>query len=439
MSKYKYSRWSGVLAIMLFSGTACQKDYLNPSTISETQAISSVDGLAGLCNGLQYRYAVGRQSPLYESFGASGLSSLELRVINSGNTDEAALETGGAGVVNTNAIVSQLWTQSLLLLKESNKVLDNLGVATDPGVKSGLQAFASIYKALALGTLATFFQQAPITIGDNQPFVDRKAVLQAAVSVLETAEASVSANAISSVIAGKLASGMDIKNTVYALQARYNNMLGDYVKSVAAANKVDPKAKSAFKYDAVNTNPIAFVSFQSNNVVQPKDFSLGLGATLVAETGDKRLLGFYITDTTGQKFKDARGANFGTLLTSSIPVYTYGEIILIRAEADAQTSKLTDAVTEINSVRQKKASADTWGIGANLGAYTGGADQASILAEIYRQRSFELAYSGLRLEDSRRLGRPAPKDGKPERNRNYYPYPAIERNNNTATPTDPDL
>jgi hypothetical protein len=38
---------------------ACNKEYLNPSTASQTQVVTSSDGLITLCNGLQYRYTTG--------------------------------------------------------------------------------------------------------------------------------------------------------------------------------------------------------------------------------------------------------------------------------------------------------------------------------------------------------------------------------------------
>jgi hypothetical protein len=47
--------------------------------------------------------------------------------------------------------------------------------------------------------------------------------------------------------------------------------------------------------------------------------------------------------------------------------------------------------------------------------------------------------SGMRLEDSRRFGRPGPNEPNEERNRNFYPYPNSERNNNVNTPPDPAI
>jgi hypothetical protein len=47
--------------------------------------------------------------------------------------------------------------------------------------------------------------------------------------------------------------------------------------------------------------------------------------------------------------------------------------------------------------------------------------------------------SSLKLEDSRRFDRPGAGTAGAERNRNWYPYPDSERNNNTNTPADPAI
>ena len=62
-----------------------------------------------------------------------------------------------------------------------------------------------------------------------------------------------------------------------------------------------------------------------------------------------------------------------------------------------------------------------------------------LLQDIYKQRRLEMFLSGQELEDSRRFGRAAPNAAGEERNRNFYPYPLIERDNNTNTPADPAI
>jgi starch-binding outer membrane protein, SusD/RagB family len=110
---------------------------------------------------------------------------------------------------------------------------------------------------------------------------------------------------------------------------------------------------------------------------------------------------------------------------------------LILAEANARKDNVADAVIELNKVLTKKT--DAWGIGASLPAYAGEATKEAVLKEIYKQRCIELFMQGHKLEDSRRFGRPGAGATGAERNRNWYPYPQAERDNNKSTPADPAL
>jgi hypothetical protein len=132
--------------------------------------------------------------------------------------------------------------------------------------------------------------------------------------------------------------------------------------------------------------------------------------------------------------------------TSAIPIYLPGEMLLNKAEAyarqDVLSNQLSNAVTQLNLVRQKNN--DPLGVNANLGAWAGdGNSQADILEEIYKNRSIEMFLSGMRLEDSRRIHPnfqvPQESNTTNERNRNFYPFPTIERENNPNTPQDPDI
>jgi len=121
--------------------------------------------------------------------------------------------------------------------------------------------------------------------------------------------------------------------------------------------------------------------------------------------------------------------------------------MLIKAEAYARNDDLANAVININLVRQK--TTDVFGVNANLGAWTGNvASQSEILDEIYKNRSIELFFQGLRLEDHRRFYPSyipdvyaAPYDGNcsVERNRNFYPYTYEEKFNNKNCPADPSI
>jgi hypothetical protein len=86
-------------------------------------------------------------------------------------------------------------------------------------------------------------------------------------------------------------------------------------------------------------------------------------------------------------------------------------------------------------VRTKKPADDPFGVGADQPVYSGSVAEAALLAEIYKQRAIELYMSGMRLQDQRRLGRPAA-----ERKRTgFMPFPQVERDNNPNTPDDPAI
>ena len=94
-------------------------------------------------------------------------------------------------------------------------------------------------------------------------------------------------------------------------------------------------------------------------------------------------------------------------------------------------------MAELDAVLTKTAAEDAFGVGANLPAYAGAVTQDAILDEIYRNRRIELYLTGLALEDTRRFNRPGAGAADAERNRDYYPYPNAERDNNTQTPANP--
>jgi hypothetical protein len=426
---------TSVLAGVLVLQNACTQEYLNPGTASQPQVVGSTDGLITVCNSLQYRYSVGGGGSVFGSaVSAGGLTTNELIVLNQGNGEEFALQQGQANITNSNGVVRTIWTQALLLRSNADLVLANTGIVTDLGTKSGIVAYASIFRALALGTLAQFFQSAPIITSDNAPFVDRIELLKGAVASLESAATMVAANPVSANFTGKVPAGIDIPNTLQALIARYALFAGDYDKALAAAAKVDLTKKSVLNFDDTSRNPIFFTAFSNVNVYAPTNTALGLSGALAPAAADKRIA-FY-TQTANPKAN--LGTGFYTANNSPIPVYLPGEILLIQAEASARKNDLAGAVTALNKVLTKTAATDIYGLGAGLPAYSGAQTADAILLEILRNRNIELAFTGFRLEDSRRFGRPGPGAAGSERNRNYFPYPRVERENNTSTPaTDP--
>jgi starch-binding outer membrane protein, SusD/RagB family len=456
-SFFQMQRYSLILTVfgaLLLGSVACTKEYLNPSTASQQQVVSSTDGLITLCNGLQFRYSTGGAlSVPYTAAAAAGLTTRELFVLNVGNIDEANLAAGAGNVGPGNAVVRNLWTQNQLIRANADLILANTGVVTDAGTRSGIIAYASIFRALSLGTLAQFFQAAPIQTGTNSPFVPREQLFREAISGLEAAATQVASAPVSANFTGKSVSGIniatppafipavDIPNTIQALIARYALFVGDYDKALAAAARVDLTRRSVFTFDDNTRNPLFEAGFQTLNVIQPTNAAFGLTGALAPEAADRRPA-FYTRVSSNTAVAPVQATGFYTANGAAIPIYLPGEMMLIQAEAHARKNDLTNAVTQLNRVRTKTAAQDAFGVGAALPAYAGPNTATAILQEIYKNRLLELPMQGFRLEDSRRFGRPGPTAdpvSSRERNRNFMPYPQTERDNNTQTPADPAI
>ena len=312
-------------------------------------------------------------------------------------------------------------------------------ITMDAGTRSGIDALARLYKAMALGFLAQSFEQAPIQTDPlgEATFHPRADVFAEAVKLLNEAKSIITAKVPSSEFTSDvLVSGFDLDNSIRAYLARYNLLAGNYQAAIDAANLVDPTVVSEFSYDSQNENLIYDAIFTADDYA-PRD-SFG---THITEPGDGRLA-FYLapdarlSDPNGYAV-DSVASPFFTGQTTSIPVYLPGEMELIKAEANLGLGNTAAAVTSIDAIRTKQAADDPFGIGANLPAYSGATTAGALKTEIYSQRRAELFMSGMGWEDGRRLGQPGPSSDPYERNRNFYPYPDQERLNNPNTPEDP--
>jgi hypothetical protein len=419
-----------VFALFLAS---CDKEYFNPSSASQDQVVSDVNALISLANGLQYKYSVGQASPEYTVASAGGLLGKELLVLNAGNTNELLLTQGGGSVLGNNSILTNLWNQSNLVKSNATIILNNLSIVGDQGTKGALQAHASIYKALALGNLAMFWEKAPISVEKNAAFVDRIAVLNEAISILEAASTELAKAAIPPTFTAQIVSGLDYANTLNALIARYALMAGNYDKALVAANAVSlaVSVKSVINHDDISPNALFFASFAARNNTEPINTTFSLPASLLPLDANDKRIAFFCNTTAGL---NKGRASFFTANNAAVPIYRPGEMTLIKAEANVRKSAqdLTAAVSELNKILTKAPASDAFGIGAGLTAYAGANTAAAILDEIYKQRCIELYLTGMRLEDSRRFSRPLI-----ERGRNFAPYPFSERDNNPNTPADP--
>jgi starch-binding outer membrane protein, SusD/RagB family len=419
----------GTASVMLVS-TGCKKNFTNPNAATSDQVFSSATGLTGVAVSLQRTYALGRAGSLYNIIAANGFTTGELILLNAGNTAEYQLSVGGGSVDGTNSILANIWANANKIEYDANNVIDGASKLNDKNYASGLIGYASLYKALALGSMAMYWEKVPAAVGANATFVDRKEGFVRAIATIDAALAAISANAISAAFTANIPAGNDIVNSLQALKARYALFSGNNALALTAANAVDLTKRSTMNYDAVSLNPIFETATSTNNVFQPVDSTFGLPVGLAPAATDRRIA-FYtsINPTIAPRF---RIAGFGAASATAFPVYLPGEITLIKAEVYARNNDLANALTELNKVVTKTAASDPFAVGAGLPALTGTFTQAQLLDQIYSNRCIELFMSGLKLEDMRRFGRATT-----ERKRNLFPYPFRERDNNKNTPADP--
>lgn len=426
-SRSKYIHFAFLFAIVA-SLAACKKEYLNPNGATSGDVLASAKGLTGVTVGLQKNFSTTRAGMLYAAITLNGISTNELISINSGNTAEERLAVGGVQVDGTNTVLLNVWTSANKIIFDADNVINNAANLPDKGYASGLIAHASIFKALALGNLAEYWEKVPSGNGQNVPFISRTDGFNKAIAVINSAQAVIAANPMSTTFLGNIPSGVDIPNTLNALKARYALFAGNYALALSSANAVDLTKKSTLTYDAQNLNPVFEIATSTNNVVQPKNISLGQTGANVPDAGDARIPFYTVINTT------VRINGFGVATFTPFPIYLPGEITLIKAEAYARQAipDLNSSLTELNKVVTKTASADPFGVGAALPPLTGTYTQQQLLDLIYKHRCIELFMSGLKLEDMRRFNQPLT-----DRKRNFFPYPFQERDNNTNTPADP--
>lgn len=425
--------------VIMTSLINCTKEYTNPNAATKEEVLKSPDGLMGLAVGIKTQWSVGSTSTLFSQVVCNGLSTGELTVLNTGNATLASLEAGKGTLNGANTTMANLWAGANIAKANAQLLIDNANNIGDAGTKSGVLAYGYLFKALSLGTMAQYWEQVTaevITSGDyiggRKPvFVSRSEALDEAIALLRQAETTLKANAPSLTFNSKVGTDIDLPSAVQALIARFSLMNGKNNEArTAAIEAAKATALSRIKFDVVNQNPVYRSGFVSNNVIAGVN-NFGLKGTLAPDPSDARIA-FYLGGTTLSK-----ATGFFKSDTDAIPLYLPAEMILIQAEVLAREDKVVEAITELNKVLTK--TSDPYGVFANLPAYNGAQTKTAVLEEIYKQRCIELYLSGLKLDDSRRFGRPGPLDANFERNRNFYPYPNSERDNNSNTPDDPEV
>ena len=445
MKTYKIA---SILFIISYLFAACETEFENVNNPTEEVVLETKEGLFALATGIRQYYSTAVLRQIIET---PGITTRELGVTNTFlNINELA--KGGAELPSESGGITNPWVTLLRAkgMAESLIVGANSVELTD-GTKAGLLAYGKLFKAMCLGSLIQMFEQAPINnASDGQaPFSDRATVLLACITLLEEASNSLSGITMSDEFKSTvLWTDINLQKTINAYLSRYQLLAGNYTEAIAAADAVlndGDSTNSMWTFDANNQNPIWNRTVNSADLNPQTNF--GLLGTYIPEVGDGRV-SFYLGADAGIANADAGAQPLSEMLgffatsTSPIPIYLPGEMLLNKAEAYARQDQLNNAVIQLDLVRQKNS--DPLGVSANLAAWAGNAtNQVDVLEEIYKNRSIELFLTGMRHEDSKRFhpnfAVPSAANITNERNRNFYPYPSIERENNKNTPPDPSI
>ncbi|MEP6261251.1 MAG: hypothetical protein ABJ092_06715 [Gillisia sp.] len=443
MKKYIDIKFLAILLLLVSS--ACETDFDNPNAATDEQTYSSREGLLAAAVGMQQLYSTTGLRWIVET---PAITTREV-AIRSTFLNLIELEEGGTPLPNFNTNTDGMWSTNYRVLKVGEDIEANVPALNwEPGTQSGLLAYAKLFKALAVGSLAQNFEQVIIETNQegNAVFVSRQEGLNFAIQQLTEAASLIAANPVSTEFRNEVTAGsIDLRNTIQAMLARYNLFAGNYEAAITAANNVDQSSVSLFRYDLLNLNPIWSRVYLNNAPNwKPRD-RFGLPAEFNINPADGRT-DFYLIpldalNQNGLPIEDLAG--FFDENTEAIPVYLPDEMNLIIAEAHLRKASpdMQAAVTALNIVRTDNN--DPLGVNANIGAYSGEMTVNAILKDIYLNRRLELYLQGMSLEDSRRFGRPQPSGESriftEERNRNFYPYPERERNSNPNTPSDPAI
>ncbi|MDB4924218.1 RagB/SusD family nutrient uptake outer membrane protein [Mucilaginibacter sp.] len=430
---YKY-----IIVALTFIVSSCKLNQVNPNAATDQQILTTRAGIIALSVGLRQYYST---TGLANIMLTPDVTAREVKGIAT-FTNTLEVEAGGTALPTVNGNILAYWTSMQTEMGMCESIITNAPkVATvEPALLSGIMAQAYLFKAMSLAELAMAFEQANIatSITDPVKFVPRAQVFAEAIRLLDLGITTITATPPSATFTTAVTGPeFDLKNTLYAMEARINLMAGNNQKALDNANLIDLTKTSKFTYTTLSPNPL-YTLYNVTISYRPRD-NFGLPAGLY-DTGDLRY-NFYFTTPKAVINTDpvVSMAGFATSQTTSIPVYLTDEIKLIQAEATVRLGgDLNAAVTLINAVRTQT-TGDPFGVNAGLPAYSGAIATDALLAEIYKQRCEELYLSGLKWEDTRRFNRPAPPANTTERNRIFYPYPTQERIVNPNTPVDPAI
>jgi hypothetical protein len=414
---------AAALALLALAG--CDLDLTNPNAPAEGAVLTTPRGVLTTAVGIQSQYAdnvlvfVRAPSLVTDEWGTRPRALAADQSLVTGTPDP------------TFGVVSEPFAAAYRIARTADILVASApGVGLGTGLQTGVVALAKLMKAMALGDLTLQYARLPAGYGDAAAPLDRAQVMDSVLVLLESARADLNGVTDAELTGFRtqvLGTGLDLRNTVNAMLARYYLFRGRYQDAIDAAARVNLGVLSTVVYPDPGINPIYNYAAVSQYV----------GARRVlfteAEAGDRRPA-FWANRAVGvagipdSVFDFVR---YGGARNDPYPVYLPDEMRLIQAEAYTRLNSLAQARTLVNAVRTQCTAPVAEPV-ACLPALPDAAldTQAELFAQIVYERRYELFGQGLRWEDLRRLE--AYTTRRPSIQ--FLPYPQSECDRNPANP-----
>jgi hypothetical protein len=417
MNFLNHGRGARALLVAALAATAgCDLDLTNPNAPLEEDVLTDPELVLTTAVGIQKQYAdsvlvfVRAPELVTDQWGARFLALPADQSLVTGTPDPTF------GVVGDPFAAAYRIARTADVLTRSAP-----RVGLSRGQVAGISVLSKLLRSMAIGHLTTQYEQMPLTYDTlGAPPRPRAEVRDSVIATLESARAellTVSDDELAPfrtrvLVPSAGGAGIDLRNTVDAMLARYYLFDGRYAEALAAAGRVNRNVVSHLQYPLPGQNPIWQYGLSLNYVGARKEFFTE------AQPGDARPA-FWANRSPGATLGNPDSIYtfraYGGARTDPYPLYLPDEMRLIQAESQARLGRLDLAAALINQVRSEgrdpsgacpaqptTALPEPRGCLPPLPA-TALDTEAEVFAQILYERRYELFGQGLRWEDLRRL------------------------------------
>ncbi len=399
---------------------------LNAPGVNETQENPTRVGVLSLATGLQIggRFGVGQQNGYVVLLGILGREVYNFDPADPRFISEMVVGPldGGSPAFGGNLFIqfySNIRTANILL-RAMAKLSDTPPLGMSPTEKEATLGYVQTLKAYDYLRLINTRDDLGVPlnvdidpVGPPAPIASKAEVFAAIVSLLDSAQVHLQAvgGAPFPFEMSPGYAGFDTPATFLkfnrALRARVAVYLGDYAGALTALGQSFLDTSQPLTLGVYHTFSTA-PGDSTNNLFDPSARAIVVNPALLTDaqkqvdgvTPDKRIVDKTIVlsaPKTAQGLSSNLASNVYQSPSAGVPIIRNEELILLRAEANIGLNNLSQALADLNFIRQAS---------GNLPPYAGPVDQASLLNELLYNKRYSLLFEGgHRWLDLRRYGR----------------------------------